>query len=174
MVNDVDDTRSWHPPLLTTTPHQRGGRFSCLDRFNVHRCPTRQVFSGTWIELMTCLPWLKVLTLEGVVLEESGGQPAYHPVIDRGLKSTWSVINSPLLCKKSQSCHEKTSSVEFISRSPTPSPMNSNYRRFAVLFEGFFNPGSGKRRKKKRNRFEQTSGGTYRENIDAFNQRSTC
>ncbi|GFU63859.1 hypothetical protein TNCV_3496711 [Trichonephila clavipes] len=26
---------------------------SALDRFNVHRCPTRRVFSGTGIELMT-------------------------------------------------------------------------------------------------------------------------
>ncbi|GFU71743.1 hypothetical protein TNCV_1955041 [Trichonephila clavipes] len=31
---------SWHPPLLTTTPHQRED-VSALDRFNVHRCPTR-------------------------------------------------------------------------------------------------------------------------------------
>ncbi|GFX40026.1 hypothetical protein TNCV_2273101 [Trichonephila clavipes] len=52
---------SWHPPLLTTTPHQRED-VSALDRFNVHRCPTRRVFSGTWIELMTCLPWLDTLT----------------------------------------------------------------------------------------------------------------
>ncbi|GFY05575.1 transposable element Tc3 transposase [Trichonephila clavipes] len=44
---------SWHPPLLTTTPHQRED-VSALDRFNVHRCPTRRVFSGTGIELMTC------------------------------------------------------------------------------------------------------------------------
>ncbi|GFV82425.1 hypothetical protein TNCV_3982181 [Trichonephila clavipes] len=27
----------------------------------------------------------------------------------------------------------KTSSVEFISRSPTPSPMERNYRRFSLL-----------------------------------------
>ncbi|GFX35400.1 uncharacterized protein TNCV_102071 [Trichonephila clavipes] len=49
------------PPLLTTTPHQRED-VSALDRFNVHRCPTRQVFSGTGIELMTCLPCLDTLT----------------------------------------------------------------------------------------------------------------
>ncbi|GFW15058.1 uncharacterized protein TNCV_983501 [Trichonephila clavipes] len=49
------------PPLLTTTPHQRDD-VSALDRFNVHRCPTRRVFSGTGIELMTCLPWLDTLT----------------------------------------------------------------------------------------------------------------
>ncbi|GFV83109.1 uncharacterized protein TNCV_2802351 [Trichonephila clavipes] len=49
------------PPLLTTTPHQRED-VSALDRFNVHRCPTQRVFSGTGIELMTCLPWLDTLT----------------------------------------------------------------------------------------------------------------
>ncbi|GFV48373.1 uncharacterized protein TNCV_64431 [Trichonephila clavipes] len=37
------------PPLLTTTPHQRED-VSTLDRFNVHRCPTRRVFSGTGLE----------------------------------------------------------------------------------------------------------------------------
>ncbi|GFY32287.1 uncharacterized protein TNCV_3557951 [Trichonephila clavipes] len=42
-------------PLLTTTPHQWED-VSDLDRFNVHRCPTRRVFSGTGLELMTYLP----------------------------------------------------------------------------------------------------------------------
>ncbi|GFT62492.1 uncharacterized protein TNCV_4600931 [Trichonephila clavipes] len=40
------------PPLLTTAPHQRED-VSALDRFNVHRCPTRQVFSGIELELVT-------------------------------------------------------------------------------------------------------------------------
>ncbi|GFW80247.1 uncharacterized protein TNCV_461531 [Trichonephila clavipes] len=40
------------PPLLTTTPHQRED-VSALDRFNVHRCPTRRVFSGTGLKLVT-------------------------------------------------------------------------------------------------------------------------
>ncbi|GFW07405.1 uncharacterized protein TNCV_865771 [Trichonephila clavipes] len=39
------------PRLLTTTPHQREN-VSALDRFNEHRCPTRQVFSGTGLELV--------------------------------------------------------------------------------------------------------------------------
>ncbi|GFT47089.1 protein phosphatase PHLPP-like protein [Trichonephila clavipes] len=34
------------PPVLTLTPHQREDG-SALDRFNVHRCPKRRVFSGT-------------------------------------------------------------------------------------------------------------------------------
>ncbi|GFW32131.1 phosphatase and actin regulator 2 [Trichonephila clavipes] len=59
-----------------------------------------------------------------------------------------------VLCKKVSGAM-KTSSVEFISRSPTPSPMNSKYRRF-VLLRKIFQPWQWKRRKK-RNRFEQTS-----------------
>ncbi|GFX48494.1 hypothetical protein TNCV_583931 [Trichonephila clavipes] len=59
-----------------------------------------------------------------------------------------------VLCKKVNGAM-KTSSVEFISRSPTPSPMNSKYRRF-VLLRRIFQPWQWKRRKK-RNRFEQTS-----------------
>ncbi|GFW87167.1 retrovirus-related Pol polyprotein from transposon 412 [Trichonephila clavipes] len=59
-----------------------------------------------------------------------------------------------VLCKKANGAM-KTSSVEFISRSPTPSPMNSNYRRF-VLLRRIFQPWQWKRRKK-RNRFAQTS-----------------
>ncbi|GFT47023.1 uncharacterized protein TNCV_3746961 [Trichonephila clavipes] len=40
------------PPLRTTTPHQRED-VSALDRFSVHRCPRRRVFSGTGLELVT-------------------------------------------------------------------------------------------------------------------------
>ncbi|GFT31446.1 hypothetical protein TNCV_608661 [Trichonephila clavipes] len=50
---DKDDTRA--APLLTTTPHQRED-VSALDRFHVHRSPTRWVFSGTGLELETYLP----------------------------------------------------------------------------------------------------------------------
>ncbi|GFS97814.1 transposon Tf2-6 polyprotein [Trichonephila clavipes] len=59
-----------------------------------------------------------------------------------------------VLCGKANGAM-KTSSVEFISRPPTPSPMNSNYRRF-VLLRRIFEPWQWKRRKKK-NCFEQTS-----------------
>ncbi|GFV14547.1 phosphatase and actin regulator 2 [Trichonephila clavipes] len=59
-----------------------------------------------------------------------------------------------VLCKKANGAM-KTSSMEFISRSPTPSPMERNYRRF-VLLRRIFEPWQWKRRKK-RNRFEQTS-----------------
>ncbi|GFW74103.1 phosphatase and actin regulator 2 [Trichonephila clavipes] len=59
-----------------------------------------------------------------------------------------------VLCKKVNGAM-KTSSVEFISRSPTPSPMKSKHRRFAML-RRIFEPWQWKRRKKS-NRFEQTS-----------------
>ncbi|GFW41998.1 phosphatase and actin regulator 2 [Trichonephila clavipes] len=59
-----------------------------------------------------------------------------------------------VLCKKANGAM-KTSSVEFISRSPNPLPMKSNYRRF-VLLRKIFQPWQWKRRKK-RNRFKQTS-----------------
>ncbi|GFV30556.1 transposon Tf2-6 polyprotein [Trichonephila clavipes] len=58
-----------------------------------------------------------------------------------------------------------------LSCSDNLSPMKSKYRRFGLLRK-IFEPWQWKRRKK-RNRFEQTSR-TREENIDAFNQRSTC
>ncbi|GFV91466.1 phosphatase and actin regulator 2 [Trichonephila clavipes] len=59
-----------------------------------------------------------------------------------------------VLCKKVNGAM-KTSSVELISSSPTPSPMKSKQRRF-VLLRRIFEPWQWKRRKK-RDRFEQTS-----------------
>ncbi|GFS77968.1 retrovirus-related Pol polyprotein from transposon 412 [Trichonephila clavipes] len=59
-----------------------------------------------------------------------------------------------VLCKKANGAM-KTSSVEFISRSPNPLPMKSEHRWF-VLLRKIFEPWQWKRRKK-RNRFEQTS-----------------
>ncbi|GFT38962.1 retrovirus-related Pol polyprotein from transposon opus [Trichonephila clavipes] len=59
-----------------------------------------------------------------------------------------------VLCKKANGAM-KTSSVEFISRSPNPLPMKSKHQRF-VLLRKIFQPWQWKRRKK-RNRFEQTS-----------------
>ncbi|GFX45316.1 uncharacterized protein TNCV_2096011 [Trichonephila clavipes] len=41
---------TWTTPELA--PHQRED-VSALDRFNVHRCPTRRVFSGTGLEPVT-------------------------------------------------------------------------------------------------------------------------
>ncbi|GFX12898.1 retrovirus-related Pol polyprotein from transposon opus [Trichonephila clavipes] len=59
-----------------------------------------------------------------------------------------------VLCKKANGAM-KTSSVEFISRSPNPLPMKSKHHRF-VLLRKIFEPWQWKRRKK-RNRFKQTS-----------------
>ncbi|GFX00794.1 uncharacterized protein TNCV_4577611 [Trichonephila clavipes] len=52
----------WHPPLLTTRPHQWED-ISALDRFNVHRCPTRKVFSGTGLELVTRQATIRYLSI---------------------------------------------------------------------------------------------------------------
>ncbi|GFW06134.1 hypothetical protein TNCV_4479251 [Trichonephila clavipes] len=47
-----EPTPELESPLLTTAPHQReDARF--IDRFNVHLSPTRWVFSGTGLELVT-------------------------------------------------------------------------------------------------------------------------
>ncbi|GFV39806.1 DUF1758 domain-containing protein [Trichonephila clavipes] len=76
-----------------------------------------------------------------------------------------------LLCKKANGAM-KTSSVEFISRSPNPLPMKSEHRRF-VLLEKFLSLGSGSEGKREivLNRRPELYRGEY---IDAFNQRSTC
>ncbi|GFY34893.1 retrovirus-related Pol polyprotein from transposon 17.6 [Trichonephila clavipes] len=68
-------------------------------------------------------------------------------------ESVFDYCSSIVLCKKVNGAM-KTSSVEFISRSPTPSLMKSKQRRFAML-RRFFKPWQWKRRKK-RDRFEQT------------------
>ncbi|GFV79863.1 uncharacterized protein TNCV_1726881 [Trichonephila clavipes] len=47
-------------PLLTTTPHQWED-VSALDSFSVHRCPTRRVFSGTGLELVTSQATIRYL-----------------------------------------------------------------------------------------------------------------
>ncbi|GFT30316.1 hypothetical protein TNCV_2376201 [Trichonephila clavipes] len=48
----METTDELAPPLQTSTLHQRED-VCVLDRFNVHRFPTRQVFNGTRLELMT-------------------------------------------------------------------------------------------------------------------------
>ncbi|GFW06829.1 uncharacterized protein TNCV_3289291 [Trichonephila clavipes] len=55
------------PPLLTTTPRQRED-VSTLDRFNVHRCPTRRVFSGTRLEFVTRQATIRYLYHTAMVL----------------------------------------------------------------------------------------------------------
>ncbi|GFU52858.1 uncharacterized protein TNCV_2254741 [Trichonephila clavipes] len=62
------------PPLLTTTPHQRED-VSALDRFNVHRCPTRRVFSGTGIELVTKQATIRYLYHSATAAQEDCGSP---------------------------------------------------------------------------------------------------
>ncbi|GFU13800.1 retrovirus-related Pol polyprotein from transposon opus [Trichonephila clavipes] len=100
-------------------------------------------------------PCLSVRTaISPTLTEEFIIHPSVYSEIEKLGHAKSDVLLSEILCKKAD-CAMKTSSVEFISRSPTPSPMNSNYRRF-VLLRRIFEPWQWKRRKK-RNRFEQTS-----------------
>ncbi|GFT40627.1 hypothetical protein TNCV_3008011 [Trichonephila clavipes] len=69
-----------------------------------------------------------------------------------------------LLCKKANGAM-KTSSVEFISRSPNPLPMKSKHHRF-VLLEGSLSLGSGNEGKEKS--FRTDVQNSTEENIDAF------
>ncbi|GFS66775.1 uncharacterized protein TNCV_229961 [Trichonephila clavipes] len=88
------------PPLLTTTPHQRED-VSALDRFNVHRCPTRRVFSGTGIELMTCLPWLDTLTTGLPQPWDHLGRRVEHPTslneLEAKLQQIWNEMSQDII-----------------------------------------------------------------------------
>ncbi|GFU73023.1 phosphatase and actin regulator 2 [Trichonephila clavipes] len=88
------------------------------------------------------------------VIENSSYDLPYVKNFNTRNDSSSLIKDYKLLCKKANGAM-KTSSVEFISRSPTPSPMERNYRRF-VLLRRIFEPWQWKRRRK-RNRLEQTS-----------------
>ncbi|GFW33087.1 uncharacterized protein TNCV_2110171 [Trichonephila clavipes] len=53
---------TWTTPELAPSSPNYHTIPTGLDRFKVHRCPTGQVFSGTGLELMTCLPCSDTLT----------------------------------------------------------------------------------------------------------------
>ncbi|GFY13913.1 hypothetical protein TNCV_1295741 [Trichonephila clavipes] len=88
------------------------------------------------------------------VIENSSYDLPYVKNFNTRNDSSSLIKDYKLLCKKANGAM-KTSSVEFISRSPNPLPMKSEHRRF-VLLRKIFEPWQWKRRKK-RNRFEQTS-----------------
>ncbi|GFV13379.1 hypothetical protein TNCV_3573901 [Trichonephila clavipes] len=85
-------------------------------------------------------------------------------------ESVFDYCSDIVLCKKANGAM-KTSSVEFISRSPNPLPMKSKHHRF-VLLRRIFQPWQWKRRGKREIVLNRRQNST--ENIDAFNQRSTC
>ncbi|GFV09559.1 uncharacterized protein TNCV_3159561 [Trichonephila clavipes] len=60
-------------PHLTSTLHQRED-VSALDRFNVHRCPTRWVFSGIELELVTRRATIRNLDHSGTTAAQSYGR----------------------------------------------------------------------------------------------------
>ncbi|GFX78280.1 retrovirus-related Pol polyprotein from transposon 412 [Trichonephila clavipes] len=77
-------------------------------------------------------------------------------------ESVFDYCSDIVLCKKANGAM-KTSSVEFISRSPNPLPMKSNYRQF-VLLRRIFQPWQWKRRKREivSNRRPELYRGKYR------------
>ncbi|GFV84003.1 uncharacterized protein TNCV_1480051 [Trichonephila clavipes] len=80
---------SWHPPLLTTTPHQRED-VSALDRFNVHRCPTRRVFSGTGLEPVTMQATVRYLYHSATAATSPGWNAREESAREKGLVRDWS------------------------------------------------------------------------------------
>ncbi|GFV79535.1 uncharacterized protein TNCV_279881 [Trichonephila clavipes] len=88
------------PPLLTTTPHQRED-VSALDRFNVHHCPTRQVFSGTGLELVTRLATIRYLYYSATAARSLPRvRPWTRVQLAHALECPWSVANSSRDVKK--------------------------------------------------------------------------
>ncbi|GFU00781.1 retrovirus-related Pol polyprotein from transposon opus [Trichonephila clavipes] len=69
------------------------------------------------------------------VIENSSYDLPYVKNFNTRNDSSSLIKDYKLLCKKANGAM-KTSSVEFISRSPTPSPMNSKYRRFSSGLHG--------------------------------------
>ncbi|GFV90565.1 hypothetical protein TNCV_2222811 [Trichonephila clavipes] len=51
MVKRRERHRIWHP--FSQLPHHQLEEIRAIDRFSVYRTPTRRVFSGTGLELMT-------------------------------------------------------------------------------------------------------------------------
>ncbi|GFW85384.1 uncharacterized protein TNCV_144291 [Trichonephila clavipes] len=65
-------------PNFHTTPT---GGLSALDRFNVHLCPTRRVFSGTGLQLVTRQATIRYLYHSATAaFSEGHSQEQIHPV----------------------------------------------------------------------------------------------
>ncbi|GFU86483.1 hypothetical protein TNCV_1418351 [Trichonephila clavipes] len=85
---------SWHPsPNYHTTPS--GERLSSR-KIDVHHCPTRRVFIGTRLELMTCQPRSATLTTKlqrGVEVRRVGCRLSYTRAFGDGPRhfDPWSI-----------------------------------------------------------------------------------
>ncbi|GFX88447.1 transposable element Tcb1 transposase [Trichonephila clavipes] len=102
------------PPLLTTKPHQRED-VSALDRFNVHRCPTRRVFSGTGLEPMTKKATQHTAPTTGVMV---WGVIAYNT------RSPLVLIRGTMPAQRvSQDCLRTVTTLPWPARSPDLSPI---------------------------------------------------
>ncbi|GFU09504.1 hypothetical protein TNCV_2089711 [Trichonephila clavipes] len=63
---------SWRLLLLTTTPHQWED-VSALDRYRVHHCPIRWIFSSTGLELVAKPTTIRYLYHSATVVTANSG-----------------------------------------------------------------------------------------------------
>ncbi|GFT34495.1 uncharacterized protein TNCV_4124761 [Trichonephila clavipes] len=136
---------SWTTPELsaTTPPHQRED-VSALDRFSVHHCPTRRVFSGTGLELVTKPATIRCLYHSATAATNDGTKTPIGHVYER--KNRWnpgiltitnrSVSNSECgpVCdrktvvevSKNGRCYPTTNIRSTKSHNPSPRPISDN------------------------------------------------
>ncbi|GFU28068.1 hypothetical protein TNCV_3153821 [Trichonephila clavipes] len=80
---------NWYPPLLTTTPHQREDVLAI--------CPTRWVFSGTGLELVTRQTTVRYVYLSATTAKGRIGEAERKAVERRtmcGRASSYRIISS--------------------------------------------------------------------------------
>ncbi|GFV75619.1 transposable element Tcb2 transposase [Trichonephila clavipes] len=104
------------PPLLTTPPYQRED-VSALDRFNVHRCPTRRVFSGTRLELVTRQATARYLYHSATAATHSLGNAALKIII---------LVDTPL--RRMQGIHER---IHALAEPISGQTQENSYSKFA-------------------------------------------
>ncbi|GFU58772.1 retrovirus-related Pol polyprotein from transposon 17.6 [Trichonephila clavipes] len=116
------------PSLLTTIPHQRED-VSALDRFNVHRCPTRRVFSGTGLELVTRQATIRYLNHSATAATNmtyswSPPKGLGNPPVDRDRRNAYPGVN--------KTSHQVTTQVLTRSLAETTlfSAVYNNYKSF--------------------------------------------
>ncbi|GFS66407.1 hypothetical protein TNCV_3856651 [Trichonephila clavipes] len=123
------------PPLLTTTPHQRED-VSALDRFNVHRCPTRWVLRARTRDKAShgpihiplgycgCRKWSNSVMSSGVVLLKT--------------RRVSSDREYQLMCCPRQTWLKIKRSVSNSSRAPIQGDIDKHSLALIVLFKSSF------------------------------------
>ncbi|GFW95470.1 uncharacterized protein TNCV_1721721 [Trichonephila clavipes] len=106
--------------LLTTTPHQRED-VSAVD--SLHHCPTRRVFSGTGLELVTKPATIRYLYHSATAATHPSS--IFHTKPKRGFRASTDLkyINPSTAALGSNSCHASHESVTLTTRLPRPLPL---------------------------------------------------